>query len=133
MLLTFILCVPLFVGLLGLFVRPRGLVESLNIAGFSAALLFAVKLFKTVLVQVSAETTQRILLEAGSQPDPWNELVHGIDTFLDACTTPEMQRIVLIDGPELAKLMIDHNVGVSAVRSYEIKKIDSDYFTEGET
>jgi len=41
-------------------------------------------------------------------------------------------KIVLIDGPELAKLMIDHNVGVSAVRSYEIKKIDSDYFIEGD-
>lgn len=41
-------------------------------------------------------------------------------------------KIVLIDGPELTKLMIDHNVGVSAGRSYEIKKIDSDYFAEGE-
>ena len=39
-------------------------------------------------------------------------------------------RIVLIDGPTLAQLMVDHNVGVSAVASYEIKKIDSNYFTE---
>ena len=39
-------------------------------------------------------------------------------------------RIVLIDGPTLAQLMVDHNVGVYAVASYEIKKIDSDYFTE---
>jgi restriction system protein len=38
--------------------------------------------------------------------------------------------IVLIDGPALAKYMIDHNVGVSLARSYEIKKIDSDYFSE---
>ena len=38
--------------------------------------------------------------------------------------------IVLIDGPTLVQLMVDHNVGVSAVASYEIKKIDSDYFTE---
>ena len=41
-------------------------------------------------------------------------------------------KIILIDGAELAKLMIDHNVGVSSVRTYEIKKIDSDYFIEGE-
>jgi restriction system protein len=39
-------------------------------------------------------------------------------------------KIVLIDGPSLAKLMIDHTVGVSPVRSYELKKIDSDYFSE---
>jgi restriction system protein len=40
-------------------------------------------------------------------------------------------KIVLIDGASLAKLMIDHNVGVSVSRSYEVKKIDSDYFSEG--
>lgn len=39
-------------------------------------------------------------------------------------------KIVLMDGAELAKHMIDHNVGVSVSRSYEIKKIDSDYFGE---
>ena len=39
-------------------------------------------------------------------------------------------RIVLIDGPTLAQLMVDHNVGVSAIASYEIKKINADYFTE---
>lgn len=39
-------------------------------------------------------------------------------------------KIVLIDGQELARHMIDHNVGVSQLRSYEVKKIDSDYFTE---
>jgi restriction system protein len=39
-------------------------------------------------------------------------------------------KIVLIDGETLAQLMIDHNVGVSPVAFYEIKKIDSDYFTE---
>jgi restriction system protein len=39
-------------------------------------------------------------------------------------------KIVLIDGSALAKHMIDHNVGVSTSRSYEVKKIDSDYFSE---
>jgi restriction system protein len=39
-------------------------------------------------------------------------------------------KIVLIDGAALAKHMIDHNVGVSMSRSYEVKRIDSDYFTE---
>jgi restriction system protein len=39
-------------------------------------------------------------------------------------------RIVLIDGQELATLMIEHNVGVSVVSTYQIKRIDSDYFAE---
>ena len=39
-------------------------------------------------------------------------------------------KIVLIDGSALAKHMIDHNVGVSTSRSYAVKKIDSDYFSE---
>ena len=39
-------------------------------------------------------------------------------------------KIILIDGPALTKYMIDHNVGVSLARSYDVKKIDSDYFNE---
>ncbi|MBP7799752.1 MAG: hypothetical protein KA072_14120 [Thermoanaerobaculaceae bacterium] len=35
-----------------------------------------------------------------------------------------------IDGVELAGLMIDHNLGVSPKANYEVKKIDTDYFTE---
>lgn len=37
-------------------------------------------------------------------------------------------KIILIDGPTLAGLMIDHGVGVSTVGTYEIRKIDADYF-----
>ena len=36
--------------------------------------------------------------------------------------------VVLIDGQELAQLMIDHNVGVSTVASYEVKRVDGEYF-----
>ena len=39
-------------------------------------------------------------------------------------------KIILIDGEKLAELMIDHNVGVSPLATYEIKKIDMDYFVE---
>lgn len=39
-------------------------------------------------------------------------------------------KVVLIDGEQLAQLMIDFNLGVSTVAVYEIKKIDSDFFVE---
>ena len=39
-------------------------------------------------------------------------------------------KIVLIDGDTLAQLMIDYNIGVTTVTSYELKRMDSDYFEE---
>ncbi len=39
-------------------------------------------------------------------------------------------KIVLIDGKTLADLMIDYDIGVSKVSSYEIKRLDSDYFSD---
>ena len=39
-------------------------------------------------------------------------------------------KIILIDGEQLTKYMVDNGVGVSEITSYKIKKIDLDYFTE---
>jgi AcrR family transcriptional regulator len=58
-------------------------------------------LFHAVLVQISADTAQRVLAAAGQTDDPWEALLVGTDAFLDACTTPEVQRIMLIDGPSV--------------------------------
>jgi restriction system protein len=41
-------------------------------------------------------------------------------------------KIVLVDGDELAKLMIDNGIGVTTVATYEVRRIDSDYFAESE-
>ena len=37
-------------------------------------------------------------------------------------------KVVLIDGEMLANLMIDHSVSLQ--RSYEVKRVDSHYFSE---
>ena len=39
--------------------------------------------------------------------------------------------IVLIDGPTLAKLMIEHGVGVRDTARYLVRQVDSDYFDVG--
>ena len=39
-------------------------------------------------------------------------------------------KIVLIDGPTLASLMVDYGIGVSTESTFEIKRLDSDYFSE---
>jgi restriction system protein len=40
-------------------------------------------------------------------------------------------KIILIDGQQLAKLMIDNNIGVSPIEVFTLKKIDIDYFQVG--
>lgn len=42
------------------------------------------------------------------------------------------QRVILIDGPRLAELMIEHNVGVRVNRTIEFKRVDEDFFSEEE-
>ncbi|WP_338327284.1 restriction endonuclease [Porphyromonas gingivalis] len=39
-------------------------------------------------------------------------------------------KIVLIDGEQLTQLMIDYNLGCTTQQTYELKKLDSDYFGE---
>lgn len=42
----------------------------------------------------------------------------------------QIGNIVLVDGEQLAELMIDYNVGVSLHKSYELKRIDQDFFDD---
>ena len=39
-------------------------------------------------------------------------------------------KIILIDGARLTKLMFDHGIGVTTAATYDLKRIDSDYFAE---
>ncbi|HCO18715.1 MAG TPA: restriction endonuclease [Tissierellales bacterium] len=50
----------------------------------------------------------------------------------DYAKNQHMYKIALIDGKSLAKLMIENNIGVSIETIYEIKKVDSDYFSDDE-
>ena len=43
------------------------------------------------------------------------------------------RKIVLVDGQRMAELMIAHNVGVTVMQTYEIKRVDSDFFAEEES
>ncbi len=51
---------------------------------------------------------------------------------IDYAASLRHSKIVLIDGEELAGLMIDHGIGCATTVSYEVKRIDSDYFSEAE-
>lgn len=45
-------------------------------------------------------------------------------------TTSPPQRVVLINGQALARLMVRHGVGVRARTTYVIKAVDEDYFAD---
>jgi AcrR family transcriptional regulator len=59
------------------------------------------ELFRAVLVQLSAELVQQVVALASASGDPWDELVIGCEAFLDACARPDVQRIMLVDGPSV--------------------------------
>lgn len=39
-------------------------------------------------------------------------------------------RVILVDGPYLTRLMIEYDVGVTVARTYKLKRVDLDYFTD---
>jgi AcrR family transcriptional regulator len=59
------------------------------------------ELFAAVFEQLEAEVTQRTAEAAAASgtTDPLVALRVGADAWLDACTEPEVRRIVLLDGP----------------------------------
>jgi restriction system protein len=60
-----------------------------------------------------------VLITTGSLSKQATDFVKKID-----------KKIVLIDGTQLAQLMVDHNIGVTTARTYTVKRVDLDYFVE---
>jgi AcrR family transcriptional regulator len=58
-------------------------------------------LFAAVAGQVSAEINERVEAAALTAPTPWEGLLAGFNTFLDACLQPDTYRIVVLDGPSV--------------------------------
>jgi AcrR family transcriptional regulator len=58
-------------------------------------------LFQATFEQVEDELTERVLQGAsiGGETDPIQILQLGFDAFLEQCVNPEVQRIVMLDGP----------------------------------
>jgi AcrR family transcriptional regulator len=56
-------------------------------------------LFRAVFESVQQDLARRLMDAASSQPDVSKHLEIGCHAFLDACAEPDVQRIVLLDGP----------------------------------
>ncbi|MFF9896378.1 TetR/AcrR family transcriptional regulator [Streptomyces longispororuber] len=57
------------------------------------------ELFRAVLEEVQREVGERVAAAAGHHGDPWEQLAAGCQAFLTATTEPDLQRIMLVDGP----------------------------------
>jgi AcrR family transcriptional regulator len=57
------------------------------------------ELFEAVVTELQEAITRRIDERAIGKKDPFAGLCAGCDAWLDACLDPEVQRIVLLDGP----------------------------------
>ena len=60
-----------------------------------------------------------VFITTGKFSDEAQDYVRNIDP-----------KVILMDGKDLAEYMIDFDLGTSKAVTYEIKRIDSDYFTE---
>lgn len=56
-------------------------------------------LFRAVFESVQRDLARRLAEAAAAQPDESKHLEIGCHAFLDACAEPDVQRIVLLDGP----------------------------------
>jgi AcrR family transcriptional regulator len=79
-------------------------------------------LFAAVLDQVEAEIAERVAIAVASfdPADTTGMLLAGADAWLDASTEPDLQRIVLLDGPSVLgwdrwrEICLRHTVGLVA-------------------
>ncbi|ONI81639.1 TetR family transcriptional regulator [Actinosynnema sp. ALI-1.44] len=56
-------------------------------------------LFRHVLADVQHDVGEQVARAADAETDPWQGLLAGCRAFLSAATDPEVQRIMLVDGP----------------------------------
>ncbi|WP_425581757.1 TetR/AcrR family transcriptional regulator [Streptosporangium vulgare] len=56
-------------------------------------------LFHVVVEQVQQEVGERVAAAADAHDDPWEQLVAGCRAFLAVSRDPDVQRIMLVDGP----------------------------------
>src|SRR6266496_3450182 len=56
-------------------------------------------LFRAVFERVEADLMQRIGAKMGGADDPWDLMITGMRSFLDACEEPAVKQISLTDAP----------------------------------
>jgi hypothetical protein len=82
--------------------------------------------------QLVDESLQASVSVAACFGEPVIRGKHHIKAAVNAAGQSGHVRLVLIDGDELTKLLVRFNVGVRVARTIEMKRIDLDYFEDGD-
>jgi AcrR family transcriptional regulator len=56
-------------------------------------------LFEAVLVRQEERSARNVAQAGAAAPDPWTGIVAAFDTFLEAISDPEYQRLCMVEGP----------------------------------
>lgn len=73
----------------------------------------------------------RIFIQSASTHEKFNLSFSLINPLFRKCLkTGWFPKNCVVDGTRLAELMIEHDIGVSKLAGYEIKRKDSDFFEE---
>lgn len=81
-----------------------GLSHIVSAAGVTKGALYhhfdsKVDVFRAVLADVQREVAEQVVAAAEAHDDPWAQLTAGCQAFLAASLAPDVQRIMLVDGP----------------------------------
>lgn len=81
-----------------------GLAEIVQAAGVTKGALYhhftgKADLFRAVLEDLQQEVGRRVATAADAHDDPWAQLTVGCQEFLTATADPDIQRVMLVDGP----------------------------------
>jgi AcrR family transcriptional regulator len=81
-----------------------GLAQIVGAAGVTKGALYhhfdsKTDVFRAVLEEVQQEVARSVVAAAEAHDDPWAQLTAGCRAFLTAGTDPDVQRIMLVDGP----------------------------------
>lgn len=78
-------------------------------------------LFRAVFEEVERDLVARVAEVAAAEPDVWTRMTKGVRAFLEAAVEPDVQRVVLVDGPSVlgwaAWREIDEAYGYALVRA----------------
>jgi AcrR family transcriptional regulator len=78
-------------------------------------------LFQATFEEVEHDLTVQVTAAAATTTDPRRKLERGFDAFLDQCRHPEVQRIVMLDGPTVLGWdtwhALDERYGFGAMKS----------------
>ena len=88
-------------------------------------------LFYAVYAEIEGAMMQAVVRSmAEAEGDEWQRILTAIDTFLDLCTAPDIQRVLYVDGPAVLNSAVPNPTGLTLIhQSLELLK-DRGYIAE---